>query len=121
MSEHDHQVATVEWFNLQYPKLRGLLFAIPNGGLRNKAVAGKLKAEGVRAGVSDLFLMVATKGMHGMWIEMKDSCGKRPSPEQIAFQKDAAAQGYVAVTCYGVDMAIGAISEYLHGIEVMET
>ena len=113
MSEHQHQVAVIEWFGLQYPKLNGLLFAIPNGGLRNKAVAGKLKAEGVRPGVSDLFLMVATKGMHGMWIEMKDSCGKRPSPEQIAFQKDAADQGYAAVTCYGFDMARGAIEEYL--------
>lgn len=113
MSEHQHQCAVIEWFGLQYPKLNGLLFAIPNGGLRNKAVAGKLKAEGVRPGVSDLFLMFAAKGVYGMWIEMKDVGGKQPSPEQIAFQKDAAAQGYLAVTCYGFDMARGAIEEYL--------
>lgn len=113
MSEHQHQVAVIEWFGLQYPKLNGLLFAIPNGGLRNVVVAKKLKAEGVRPGVSDLFLMVPTNGMHGMWIEMKDVDGKKPKPEQIAFQKDATAQGYLAVTCYGFDMARGAIEEYL--------
>ena len=41
-----------KWFNLKYPKLKGQLFAVPNGGRRDTVTGGKLKAEGVTAGVS---------------------------------------------------------------------
>jgi hypothetical protein len=34
------------------------LFAIPNGGFRDKITAGKLRAEGVKRGVPDVFLPV---------------------------------------------------------------
>lgn len=51
MSEHDQQVAVVEWYDLN-----GIpVFAIPNGGIRHKRTAAMLKAEGVKAGVPDLF------------------------------------------------------------------
>lgn len=43
------------------PELRWL-HAIPNGGYRDKATAGKLKAEGVKRGVSDMFLPLPMKG-----------------------------------------------------------
>lgn len=33
--EHRIQQACVRWFNLQYPHLRGRLFAVPNGGRRD--------------------------------------------------------------------------------------
>ena len=56
--EHNIQCACVRWFNYQWPEYRGLLFAVPNGGARSKATAGKLKAEGVVAGVADLILLV---------------------------------------------------------------
>lgn len=38
-----------------------LFFAVPNGGWRNPVVAAKLKAEGVRSGVSDLIILHAGK------------------------------------------------------------
>ena len=57
-TEHQEQVALVTWFRIRFPLLRMALFAIPNGGLRHIKVAMTLKAEGVIAGVSDLFLMV---------------------------------------------------------------
>ena len=60
--EHQLQVECVKWFRFQYPKLANLLFAIPNGGLRNIKVATKLKAEGVLAGVPDLFLAIPAQG-----------------------------------------------------------
>ena len=44
---------------------------MPNGGHRNKATAGKLKAEGVRAGVPDLMLLYPRHGYHGLVIELK--------------------------------------------------
>jgi hypothetical protein len=50
MSEHDHQAAFFTWASYQrFPGIE-LLHAIPNGGARHKAVAGKLKAEGVKTG-----------------------------------------------------------------------
>jgi hypothetical protein len=54
------------------------LHAIPNGGYRDKITAGKLKAEGVKQGVPDVFLPLpcpSTIGGHtrycGLYVEMK--------------------------------------------------
>ena len=72
-SEHEHQKAVIEWAEVksgQYPELR-LLYAIPNGGHRHKAVAAKLKAEGVKPGVPDLCLPVRRGEYSGLYIEMK--------------------------------------------------
>src|SRR3990167_7125439 len=60
--EHQIAVAFTMWWaynnkRLGVPDVR-LLFAIPNGGLRNIRVAMNLKAEGVRAGIPDYFLAV---------------------------------------------------------------
>lgn len=58
----------------------GALFsAIPNGGHRTKAAAGKLRAEGVRPGVPDYVILVRDVGT--IWIELKNSAG-RLSPAQ---------------------------------------
>lgn len=48
-----------------------LLYHIPNGGSRRKSEAGRFKAEGVKAGVPDLFLPAARENFHGLYIEMK--------------------------------------------------
>ncbi len=75
-SEHAEQVAFVKWFRLQFPGVR--IIAIPNGGARNRIVAIKLKAEGVSAGVPDLYI----PAWH-TWIEMKRKHGGRLSPVQV--------------------------------------
>ena len=74
-TEAAHQTALFCWAALpevisKYPALK-LLFHIPNGGTRNKIEAGHLKAQGVKAGVLDLFLPVPCGRFHGLWIEMK--------------------------------------------------
>ena len=74
-TEHQEQVAFVEWFRRQFPT--ELIFAIPNGGQRNVIVAKKLKAEGVVRGVPDLY--VPSKKI---WIEMKRQKGGSLSPHQ---------------------------------------
>ena len=69
MSEHDEQVALFQWAGYQLgacPEL-ALMFAIPNGGDRHPAVAGKLRDEGVKAGVPDIFLPVPRGKYHGMF------------------------------------------------------
>lgn len=73
MSEHAEQAALFRWAALAsraHPELR-LLYAIPNGGARNKATAGRLKAEGVRAGVPDVCLPVPRNGLGALYIELK--------------------------------------------------
>lgn len=69
--EHRIQCSCVKWFNLKYPKLKGRLFAVPNGGRRDTVTGGKLKAEGVTAGVSDLILLKSNRDYGALLIEMK--------------------------------------------------
>lgn len=110
--EHDNQVALFEWAAYdKRPELK-MLFAVPNGGLRNKAVAGKLKAEGVKAGVEDVFLDVARGGHHGLRIEMKAGKNK-PTPEQKDWMARHNAEGYLAMVCYDWTEATEAINRYL--------
>ena len=121
--EHNIQCACVRWFNLQWPEYRGLLFAVPNGGARSKATAGKLKAEGVVAGVSDLILLVPKwvkakddEGwqnlFHGLCIEMKTPKG-RQSPEQIRWMEWVAANGYKYAVCHSLDEFMAVVDGYL--------
>lgn len=51
-------------------------FAIPNGGLRDKITAAKLKHEGVKSGVPDVFLPLPCRDYAGLFVEMKRSADK---------------------------------------------
>lgn len=116
--EHDIQCACVKWFAYAHPELRGLLFAVPNGGARSKATAGRLKAEGVVAGVADLIMMVPRieEGCRNMWhalcIEMKKKDGYQ-SQEQKAWQSKVEKFGYKYVVCRSLDEFIDTIVNYL--------
>lgn len=116
MSEHDQQVALFNWAAYsrnRWPEL-DLLFAIPNGGLRNVRVAGKLKAEGVKSGVPDLFLPVSRRQYHGLFIELKFGKNK-PSPQQNAWLDRLAGQGYCALAACGWEQAATILENYLEG------
>lgn len=77
--EHRIQCACVEWFSHQYPKLRGRLFAVPNGGKRDQVTGGKLKAEGVVPGVADLILLKSNRDYGAALIEIKTLPGGNPT------------------------------------------
>lgn len=112
--EHLEQKALMEWVGLRrraHPDL-DLLYAIPNGGHRNRRTAGRLKAEGVRSGVPDLCLPVARGGAHGLYIEMK-APGGRESDTQRWWRERLLAEGYWAVVCVGAESAIAALNSYL--------
>ena len=96
--ESNIQKDCVFWFRLQYPKLAKLLFAVPNGGFRNKATAARMKAEGIVAGVSDLILLIPTQSFHALCIEMKTDIG-RQSELQRQWQTEVEKQGYKYVIC----------------------
>ncbi len=111
-TEHDIQVTCINWFRLSYPKYRQHLFAIPNGGARNKIVAYKLKAEGVLKGVADLFLAYPSGGYHGMFIEMKKK-GNYATKEQKELMALYADTGYRCEVCYSLDEFVNVIKEYM--------
>lgn len=95
--------------------LLNLLYHVPNGGSRHKAEAGRLRAEGVKAGVPDLCLPVARGQYHGLYIELKRQRGGRTSDHQSEWLDALSAQGYKAALCYGWEQAAGTIIEYLTG------
>ncbi len=53
-SEGRIQAEAYEWFNNTFTHLRGLLYHVPNGELRDKITAAKLKAMGVVPGIPDI-------------------------------------------------------------------
>lgn len=117
MNEHLHQVALMQWaaiYSAQHPEI-SLLFAIPNGGKRNISVAKKLKAEGLKPGVPDLFLPVAKKGFHGLFIEMKAATGST-SKLQKEWISELIKQRYKVVVCKGWEVAMNEIKSYLEEI-----
>lgn len=120
--EHDEQVSLFHWVALKsgrYAELN-LLHAIPNGGHRNIVVARKMKAEGVKPGIPDMFLPVARQGFHGLYVEMKAQ-SSRPkrggkgglSPEQEKWIRRLRAQGYRVEVCYGWKEAAAVLEDYL--------
>ena len=121
-AEELKQQAVIEWGRwIRIPpapdieanaRVTDYLFAIPNGGSRNKAEAGRLRATGVKAGVHDLMLPIARKGYHGLWIEMKH--GKNDlSEKQAEWGERMRLAGYHTVTAWTSYDAEKAIADYL--------
>lgn len=113
-TEAQEQMTLFSWAAMQsgkYPELN-LLYHVPNGGSRHKAEAGRLRAEGVKAGVPDLCLPVARGQYHGLYIELKRQRGGRTSDHQSEWLDALSAQGYKAALCYGWEQAAGTIIEY---------
>jgi len=89
----------------KYPVLNRLIFAIPNGGnlVKNTNKKGqnfswegkKLKDEGMKSGVLDVFLSVPNTKYHGLYLEFKSKNGVI-SDNQMLFCNEVRAQGYLA-------------------------
>lgn len=112
--EHQMQCACFKWFNLKYPKFRGLLFAVPNGGKRSERLGERYKAEGMVAGVSDLLLLKCNKFYNGLCIEMKTPEGKQ-SKVQIEWEQKINELGeFKYIVCRSTDEFIEKVSDYLN-------
>lgn len=115
-AEGEEQAVLVKQFRARHPIEGLLLIHIPNGGSRKNAFEGwRLKEQGVRAGVSDLFLPVARGGHFGLWIEFKAAPPNDAavSDSQRDWVAQMQAQGYVAVVCLGVTAALAALTSYM--------
>ena len=93
-SEHVEQREFVSWFRKRYQGVR--IIAIPNGGIRGAAAGARLKAEGVSAGVPDLYIP-AWK----LWIEMKRQRDYTVSKEQRDWIDYLQKIGDCAIVCRG--------------------
>ena len=121
-TEHAQQTALFCWAANEVskdnmPELSSM-FAIPNGGLRDKITASNMVAEGVRKGIPDIMLPVARKGYNGLFIEMKREAfrtrkdGGR-SKEQINWSEKLTKNGYAVCPCYGFEHAKQTLISYL--------
>ena len=113
-TEADEQIALIEWRDLRLarePRLR-LLFHPPNGGLRDKATAGQMKALGQSPGVPDLLLPVGSRGYVGLAIELKTTSGV-VSPEQAEWLDALRDNGWMATVQRGWLSAAAMLCWYL--------
>jgi hypothetical protein len=111
VSEHDTQAAFIQW--LDHQRIDGLdtSHAIPNGGARHIAVAGKLKAEGVKPGVPDWQWPSARGGFIGLAIEFKHGAGV-PSKEQRERIDALQREGWCVVICWDWTAAARTVQGY---------
>mgnify|MGYP001606049045 FL=1 len=128
-AEWKEQVALITWCRLHEthePRL-ALLYHIPSGELRAKRTAAKLQRMGVRPGIPDLHLPVASRhhavdspgteswvGYYGCWIELKRlGRGGLSIAQQEYCSLLVDARHYVKI-CHGWVEAAQALCWYLH-------
>lgn len=106
MSEHDLQKSFFDWANLKAltdPRYQWF-FAVPNGGWRHIVTAVRLKEEGVKRGVCDVFIPIKTDKYIGGVIEFKH--GKNEvTDEQELWLEHFKSQGWATCVAYDLDTA----------------
>lgn len=113
--ESAEQKKIVQWWHFACRRYRlpeALLFAIPNGGQRSAITGARLKAEGVRAGIPDMFLAHPSGVFHGLFLELKVK-GGRLSDSQKANIEELRKQGFAVFVPFGFEEAKTAIEKYL--------
>lgn len=91
------------------------MYHTPNGGKRNRIEAAKLKRQGVKPGVPDIFLPAPRYGYHGLYVELKRQTEGAVSKDQAEWLEYLAHEGYVAAVCHGWYEAATLIMRYLRG------
>lgn len=121
MSEHDEQCKVIAWARDPTQPYYGCsrwLYAVPNAARRTRRMGAYMKAEGMLAGVLDLFLPVPMHGLRnshwcGLYVEMKFGNNKLSS-EQVRFAQWANTR-YAVLVEYSSYEAIDHIIRYLKG------
>lgn len=120
--EHREQVALFAWAHdheKELPELK-LLFAVPNfAGRLGRYTAkhgARLKAEGRKPGVPDVWLPIARGRYHGLVLEMKAG-HNRPTVDQSAWLEALSQQGYCTIIAYSALEAQSALRTYLTSIQ----
>lgn len=114
--------ARLESLTGRFPSL-ALIHAIPNAGGfsggfgANVARVQRLKREGVKAGIPDIFVPIPRIDidLNGLYIEMKrqNAVPSDTKKEQIAVHEGLRRQGYRVEICKGCDEAWAVLCDYL--------
>ena len=99
--EHIEQVRFVSWFRDNFKEPDYIIFAVPNGGKRGIKEAGRLKDEGVKAGIHDLIILTHNKVI---LLEMKKINGKLSAIQEV-FHKNVEYLGHISIVGYGASDA----------------
>ena len=108
-NEEEHRIQVVISRYLDYKQIP--FFAIPNGGLRHRLVAIKMKAEGVKAGVADLFIMISNNESKGLFVEVKTDKGIQ-SQRQKEFMVSARSNGYAYEIVRSLDELVKLVDNF---------
>ena len=103
--ESNAQIKFCQYLHRNHPDI--WFFAIPNGGHRDKRIGARLKAEGVKRGVPDLYLPSLR-----LWVEMKIQ-GGRLSEDQKRWHEYLKQHGDTVLTCYGAEQAIEMFEDFI--------
>jgi hypothetical protein len=113
--EHRIQCACVKWFRLEYPKLKDMLFAVPNAARRSARNGAYMKDEGMLPGVADLILLKSNRFYGALCVEMKKP-GEYQRPAQKEWQKECEAAGNKYVVCRSFDEFMKVVTDYLDDV-----
>lgn len=113
-TEHQEQCAFIE-----YARFKALLdsryecvAATPNAGKRSPFAAMRLVKEGMSRGFPDVSVLVPNERHHGLFIEFKIKPNK-VTPDQAAWLKRLALNGYYTAVCWSAAEAIELVDKYL--------
>jgi len=103
--EHAEHVTFYNQFRKQWPDV--LIHSVPNGGKRHPKVAKEMKAEGLTAGIPDLFVPA-----WALWVEMKRVSKGALSKDQEKIIPQLEAAGYTVIVAKGWIDGINQVHEY---------
>jgi hypothetical protein len=107
--EEQEQINFVTWLE----KNNIVHFAIPNGGKRNLLEAFKFKRCGVKSGIPDVCIPIASQPYHGLYIELKRVRGGVISESQKEWQEKLRKNGYCCEIAKGSEEAKSIVRNYL--------
>lgn len=128
-TEHEECRWLMDWAKTQrfngWP-VSDFLIHVPNGSARGRdrkqaaVIGGKLRAQGMQAGVSDYIVPIPlwSKQCPGLWLEMKRTHGGSVSHDQITFHERMLSLGWRCEIAKGWVQASEIISAYLRSCTV---
>ncbi|WP_232774908.1 VRR-NUC domain-containing protein, partial [Halomonas sp. MES3-P3E] len=95
-------------------ELHSATYHVPNGGVRSWKTASAMKAQGAKAGVSDLVIRQARGGWHGLYLEFKATPPRDAdlADSQLKWLEGSEYEGYCAVLARGYEEAKAVLREY---------
>lgn len=102
------QIAIVQHLRIRAPK-NVIWFAVPNGEKRSKRTAGRLKAQGVVAGIADLAFVLPDG--RAAFMELKAEKG-RMSPAQLSFQSQCSEMEVPYAVSANLDQALSILEAW---------